>query len=72
MEDGIHRSGTEALGYVVDLLERYIGPNTAIILDHDNKLAKRKRTRRDVPDRLFRDATRVMTEIRNLFEDIKI
>lgn len=46
--------------------------NEELIRDHEDKLSRRKRTRRVVPDSLFIQVTRIMSQMRDIFHRVKI
>ena len=59
-----HISGSESLEKLVEMLERYSQANHALIDDHDRKVSIKRKTSRQVPDRMFRDATILMRKMR--------
>ena len=56
-----YRDSTRDLVRFIDFLDRFVQANQEIIRDHDEKVSRRKKTRRVVPDRYFREATSLMT-----------
>ena len=57
-------SGTESLEKLVEMLERYSQANHALIDDHDRKVSMKRKTSRQVPDQMFRDATILIRKMR--------
>ena len=54
----------------MDFLERFVVANEKLIRDHDEKVRLGKKTRRVVPDNMFREATKLMGEIRAIFSKV--
>ena len=59
-----HISGTESLEKLVEMLDRYSQVNHALIDDHDRKVSIKRKTSRQVPDQMFRDATILIRKMR--------
>ena len=57
---------------LADFLERFVKANEELIKDHEDKLARRKRTRRVVPDSIFIEVTRIMSQMRDIFNKVRI
>ena len=55
-----YKDGSHALQRVIDWLLRFTDANERLIKDHDDKVHIGKKTRRKVPDSLFREATKIM------------
>ena len=52
--------GVDAFERLVDMLDRFAPSNQALIDDHDRKVKLGRKTSREVPDQMFRDATSLM------------
>ena len=56
----------------MDFLERFVNANLELIRDHDAKVRIGKKTRRVIPDPLFRETTRIMSKMRDIFQNVTI
>ena len=68
----VHKDGTSAMTRITDFLERFVVANEELIRDHDFKTKEGKKTRRKVPDQMFREATKLMGEIREIFSKVAL